>query len=145
MKPASEALLLDKLLRLLAFRPRSQKEIKDYLWRKKVDNSLAEKLIKQLGEMNLLNDGEFTSWWVDQRSTFRPRGKIALGFELRAKGIDPEMISEALAGLDELSLAQKAIFKKKNLTPERKIGFLVRRGFSFRVAKEAVANNSRIS
>lgn len=137
----------DRVLRLIAARPRSEKEIRDYLKRKKATGILVEKVIKKLKRTKQLNDREFAEWWLEQRAAFRPRGKIALKMELRQKGIDQKMAEKLIVQLtDELKLAKKAALKKKktlkNLEPaefRQKISnFLSRRGFSWETIKQTL-------
>ncbi|HUS52033.1 MAG TPA: RecX family transcriptional regulator [Candidatus Bathyarchaeia archaeon] len=137
---------LDRVYRLLSFRPRSEKEIGDYLARRKSPAEVAEKIGTQLKRSGYLDDWKFAHWWVDQRSTFRPRGKIALRAELRQKGVAKEIIEKAVEKLDELSLAKKAAkkklkaYKKLDLQAfrEKMIAFLNRRGFSWSTIKPII-------
>jgi len=131
---------LQKVLRFISIRPRSQKEIQDYLKRKITRNlKLRDLVYKSLEELNLVDDRTFVSWWLDQRNYFKPKGKRVLIKELRQKGIDKELIEELLADLDELPLARRAISKKietfKKLTylefKQKVSTFLAYRGFSW--------------
>ena len=140
--------LLDRTFRLLSYRPRSEKEICDYLKRRKASSKTIEVIIKKLKRLNQINDEEFASWWVEQRMTFRPRGKFGLSMELKQKGIGEEIIEKVVSEkVDELSLAMKLAQKKlktyQNL-PKREFyqkmsAFLARRGFSWETIKKTVA------
>ncbi len=139
--------LLDRTLRLISRRPRSEKEIRDYLKKKKTSPKVIEEVIKKLKQLRQINDKEFAKWWVDQRTTFRPRGKFGLTMELRQKGIDKEIIRKAVEKMDELPLAEKLAQKKakslKNLPREERYqklsAYLARRGFSWETIKKVVA------
>ncbi len=104
-------------------------------------------MIKKLKQLRQINDKEFAKWWVDQRTTFRPRGKFGLTMELRQKGIDKEIIRKAVEKMDELPLAEKLAQKKakslKNLPREERYqklsAYLARRGFSWETIKKVVA------
>jgi regulatory protein len=152
--------LLDKVLRLISRRPRSEKEIRDYLKKKwykrpaaagKLYQNLEEKVIKKLKKQGYLDDQEFARWWVEQRSTFRPRGKFGLTMELRQKGIDKTIIEKAINKVDELSLATKLAQKKlkvyKNLPREefwqKMSAYLARRGFSWKTIKKVLEEISK--
>lgn len=136
--------LLDKIYRFLSIRPRSEKEVKDYLKKRKAPDDVAEKIFKILREQQLIDDEAFAGWWIEQRSTFRPKGKIGLKAELKQKGIDGKIIEEALSQVDELDLAKKAVQKKikifVGLSPQnfrQKIStFLSYRGFSWSTIKK---------
>jgi regulatory protein len=131
----------DKLLRFVSVRPRSEKEIRDYFKRKKVHESLHQKLFNRLKRLDLINDAAFAKWWIEQRTTFRPRGKRVIGYELRAKGVKKEVVEEALSkvAIDEEKVAKTLLTKKeyrwKGLSGKevylKKSQFLARKGFSW--------------
>lgn len=91
--------LINSALRLLSFRPRSCHEL--------TQRGLAT-IIPYLQEKGLVDDLEFSKWWVDQRCRFRPKGNVALGFELRQKRVSREIINSVLLPLSkEIALAKK--------------------------------------
>lgn len=131
-----------RALNYLSYRPRSTKEIEQNLRKYKVPETLIPEVIERLKHNNFVNDDDFAKQWVENRNTFRPRGKKALRLELRQKGIDNENVQDILDELvDEESLAYKAGLKKArklaNLEWQdfrRKLGaFLARRGFPYSV------------
>ena len=135
----------EQIYRFLSYRPRSEKEIYDYLGKKKLKDE--EKIIKKLKEEKLIDDLEFARWFLEQRQTFRPKGSYALRQELRQKGIGEKIIDQVLPNREEeLSLAKKALAKAEKkyasfLGREKKeklIAYLRRRGFSWEVVKKAV-------
>lgn len=139
--------LLDKVYRFISLRPRSEKEIRDYLHGKHATDQDFEKIIQQLIKQKLLDDSAFVNWWLEQRATFRPKGKRALKAELKQKGISDELIEDALSeGVDELAQAQKAIQKKLKIYSrlpylERKAklsAYLARNGFSWEIIKQVL-------
>jgi len=156
--------LFDKVLRLISHRPRSEKEIRNYLrkkiWKLEIGNwklresrigtkaEMVDRVIKALKKQRLVDDEAFALWWVDQRSTFRPRGKFGLTMELRQKGIDKAIIEKVVdEKVDELPLANKLAQKKfktyKNLPRkefyQKMSAYLARRGFSWETIKKVVA------
>jgi len=142
---------LDRVYHFLSYRPRSEREVWDYLKKKEVDRKVAGKVINKLEKLGYIDDLEFTRWWVEQRSIFRPRGKRALMMELWQKGVEQEVIDQVLDELvDETVLAKKAV-KKKIVTWQklpwrerrRKLSdYLARRGFSWEAIKEIVDDSS---
>jgi regulatory protein len=145
-KSAKFQKLLDKVYRFLSFRPRSEKEIADYLRKRKTSPDFAQKIFKILREQNLINDSVFAEWWVEQRETFRPKGKIGLKTELRQRGINDKIIEKILSQVDEIALAKKAVQKKikiYNKLPlkefQQKIStFLSSRGFSWQTIEKII-------
>ena len=80
--------------RLLACRSRSCHEIRERLKRKRFSKRVVDRTIKELKELNYLNDREFSSTWVDIRLSAQPCGRRLVEQELRKKGIDEEIINE---------------------------------------------------
>lgn len=140
--------LLERVLKFLSIRPRSRQEILNYL-RKKApqDETLREKVLKKAESLDLVDDRDFAVWWVEQRMTFRPKGKRALFFELKQKGLEKNLIEEVLnEKIDELALirplAEKKWLSLKKLPfmvgQQKLVGFLSRRGFSWEVTKKVL-------
>lgn len=136
----------DYCLKLLSIRPRSISEIsyklRFFLKKKNLPENLQEKVISRLLELNLLNDLEFTKWWLDQRSKSSIRGKNWVRQELLSKGINREIIADLLdkqGNETELLKARKIINKKISTMPKENLKqYLFRRGFSFDVIKKAI-------
>lgn len=138
-------------LRYLQYRPRSIKEMIEYLTRKKASPQDIEKVIAILQEQKLLNDEEFARSWVRTRAALKPTGKYLLKLELIQKGIDKQIIGRVLQEAQEesgsdLELAKVLLEKKKeklkNLSREELFkkagGFLKRRGFGYETIKKAL-------
>jgi regulatory protein len=131
----------DQALKYLEYRPRSRAEVSRYLSRKGLDEQAIRDVIDHLTRAGLLDDADFAHFWVDNRQRFRPRGLRALRYEMRAKGLDEENISEALGGVDEeesaYQLARAQAQKRTGLAPQelrRRLGqYLARRGFPYSV------------
>lgn len=140
--------LYEKTLRFLSFRPRSEKEIKDYLIKKKADGLTTKKIIEKLKQHKFLSDEEFTRWWIEQRTRVKPRGLRLIKFELKQKGIDKELIDDIFendqsSDLEKATiLATKRLSRYKNETPQKiyeKMGrFLASKGFDYDVIKEVI-------
>lgn len=118
--------LLNKAINFLSFRPRSEWEIKRKF--------KSEELIKKLKELRLIDDEVFTKWYVEQRNTFRPKGRRMLEMELRRKGIKTKVETD----LSEMELAKRALKKKKFLDKEKSIRFLASRGFSWETIEDVI-------
>lgn len=131
---------LQKVLRLLSYRPRSEAEIQQKLTDLGYTPAVIEQVLDKLRTSHLIGDKEFARTWVENRNTFRPRSHRYLAFELRQKGVAEDVIQETLAdSVDEEELAyQAAIRYVRRLegadweTFRKKLsGFLGRRGFSY--------------
>ena len=138
----------DRLLRFASLRPRSEKEIKDWLKRKKVHESIQDNLFNRLKRLELIDDIKFAKWWVDQRVQFKSKSKKELFLELRLKGIDKEIIDQILSESkhDEYKAAKKLFEKKKYMwkkfdgfTARKKVSdYLARKGFSWETIKKLI-------
>ncbi len=130
----------------LSYRARSEKEIRQNLGKHEIPEAVIEETLERLRRDGFANDKQFASAWVENRSTFRPRGRRALALELRQKGIDNFTIESALEEVDEEALAYEAGQKKARklaLSPtkgqewsefrKKMSEFLARRGFSYSV------------
>ena len=130
--------------RFLSYRPRSTAEVRNYLRRKGFDQAVIDGVINQLLERDYLDDTAFAEYWIDQRLNHRPRGRLALRYELLEKGISSEVIDAAIDEIDEKDAALRAVEKKtgrwNGLSKDdfkRKVsGFLQRRGFSYSTIAE---------
>ena len=148
IKKAQFQKTLDKLLRFATLRPRSEREIKDWLKRKEVHESLNEDLFERLKRLELLDDQKFAKWWIEQRQSFKPRGIKALKYELFQKGIDKRIIDDVLKDIDidEVKVAkellEKASYKWRNLKgfeeKQKKSQYLARKGVSWDSIKKLV-------
>lgn len=133
---------LQKALRYLGHRSRSVDEVRKNLEKHGIPAEVIEETIIRLEREKLIGDANFAREWVENRSTFRPRGKRALSFELHRKGLSDAVIHETLdKGIDEEALALKAarVHARKlkglewNKFREKMGGHLGRRGFGFDV------------
>lgn len=135
---------LETALRLLSYRPRSETEMRRRLGLR-FDKDTVDKVLGQLKEGQMLDDAAFARFWKENREAFRPRSRRLLEVELRRKGVDSEVVSQALMGVDDEELAYRAAQRKgRNLEKDyelfrRKLGaYLVRRGFSYEVTNRTV-------
>src|SRR5258708_13021911 len=76
----------------LARRPHSTWEIREYLKKKLVSVEKIEAIIERLNELKFLDDEEFVSWWIRQRTEVRPKSMRLIKLELQRKGIEREII-----------------------------------------------------
>lgn len=141
----------DALYRLFAFRARSEREVRGYLTRKRVEPEKIAELITEFKNQGFINDLEFAKNWIDARRRNKFKSDRAIFAELMQKGVSKEIIQEGFtlsAGLvSQEDLAIKLIEKKlnswQNLPPEKfKLKIyttLLQRGFEYSVVKLTVA------
>ena len=94
-------------LRFLSYRNRSRAEVRRKLARH-YPAGVVEQVIARLVEQRYLDDVSFAIEWRRQRERRRPRGQSVLRRELQTLGVDPEVIREALDGIEESDNAYRA-------------------------------------
>jgi len=140
---------LARALNFLSFRPRSRQEVRNYLRGKSTPPALIDAVIQRLEQMDLVNDRNFASFWVETRGQFNPKGAQALKNELRMKGVGSSLIEELVDDEHDEEKALSAAQKKARsllgqpamdyATFYRRLGsFLQRRGFSYEVTAHTV-------
>lgn len=137
----------DTALNFLSHRPRSEAEIRQRLGRSRFTVTLIDETLDRLRAHNLVNDEAFTEFWVASREASHPRSQFALKQELRAKGVEQEIVQDAIAGVDEddgaYRLARKRGASLRDLEyPEfrKRLGsFLQRHGYRYGIASKTVA------
>ena len=133
-------------MNFISYRPRSISEVRRNLRDKSYDDETIDKVINRLVELDMLNDEAFVRYWVDQRTTFKPRSQIALRAELLKKGVASEAIDTVVTEVDEtsaaLQAAQKQMSRWRSLDEaafrKKAFGFLQRRGFRYEIAQETI-------
>lgn len=142
---------LDKLLKFAMLRPRSEKEIDDYLKRKKVHESMWKDLLEKLKHFELLDDAKFAKWWVEQRLAFKKISAKVLKLELFKKGINKEIVENILeeTPIDEQKMArdllEKRVYKWEGLDPreakQKKFQYLAGKGFDYEVVEKILSED----
>ncbi|MBO2517826.1 MAG: hypothetical protein CW338_11265 [Clostridiales bacterium] len=134
---------LDRAVKYLEGRERSRGEVIKCLQTCGYEQEAIDRVILTLEENRFLQDSRFAGLWVDARAQKLGRNRIRQ--ELRMKGVDEETARQALNAFseeDELEMATEQARKLlRRQDDERKlINALVRRGYSFSIAKKALQN-----
>jgi regulatory protein len=134
--------------RLLAAKPRSEKELRDRLVQKKWDEpeimlETVDKVILRLKELRYINDGLFAYDFVKSKVSARPIGKARISRDLMRRKVSREAAAEAISLIyDEATedgLIDKAIERRlriKGMPTSREeskklFDHLMRLGFSY--------------
>ncbi|RWZ79740.1 MAG: regulatory protein RecX [Candidatus Chaera renei] len=130
-----------RALDLLARRPRSEREIIDYAFRKKWPQAITERVVKRLGQKGYLDDRRFAAQWARSRQAGRPRSRRLLAAELRQKGVSADAAAAALDEYDEQAALQKLIRQKsaRYSDPRKLAAYLARQGFDWDDIKQALS------
>ena len=133
-------------LRLLSYRPRSEKEMRRRLARRGIGLRLIDDTVRRLRERGYLDDEAFARFWTETREATSPRSRRLIAQELRAQGVNAETATAATASVADEEAAYRAAGRRLNTfrsldydTFRRRLGgFLVRRGFTYEVARRTV-------
>ncbi|OGH11818.1 MAG: hypothetical protein A2857_03925 [Candidatus Levybacteria bacterium RIFCSPHIGHO2_01_FULL_36_15] len=132
-------------IKFLSYRPRSEKEVKDFLFKKKFSENIISQTLNFLKEHKLVDDIEFAKWWIEQRQEFKAKSKFIIKQELLFKGVAKEVIENILEkslGDFEVALAlfEKNMRKFKNYKGQelfnKAASFLQRKGFKWEVIEK---------
>lgn len=145
---------LNKALRFLSYRSRSEKEVKDYLQKKQAPHEIKQAILDFLKERRFVNDEDFATNWIEQRLRIKHKAFRVIEMELKQKGVSKTIIEQAILNSQlsplnfegDLETARKFVQKKlsqyKELSKQeiyRKMGgFLGRKGFEWETIKKAI-------
>ncbi len=153
--------LYQRTLEWVLTRPHSVRETRDYLRRRQIkrrqlnrqrareekrplaeiEDDVMQLVIARLIEKKYLNDQKFAEFYVENRYVRRGISHKRLRMELQKKGVSSDLISATMAKVqrDEGEEIFKVIAKKRRKYNDfQLVGYLVRQGFNFQQAKEAV-------
>jgi len=115
---------LDRALRFLETRPRSEREVRTRLAQKGTSPELIDPVVGRLRELGMIDDLAFARYWMENRARFSPRGGRLIKAELRQKGVAAEVVAEVDEGVDEASAIGEVALRLA-----RRLGRLDRQAF----------------
>ena len=137
-----------RTLEYVLVRPRSEREVLDYLYRKTrdtrtkegaikkgVSKEVTERVFNRLMEKGHLDDLRFARFWLENRNVRKGSSLRKMQAELQAKGVDKALIDEALKGTDRIDIEElrKVVAKKayRYSDSQKLIAYLMRQGFRY--------------
>jgi len=131
------------VIKWLNYGYRCEKEVKQYLQQKKIDENIQNYVLEKVKELGFINDENLAKIYIE--SNKNKFGKNKIEQKLYEKGINKTIINDCLKeyeSQDELcyNLALKKI-KSKEITRENLIkvsNFLIRNGFNYEQVKYAI-------
>ena len=149
--PAGAAVSQDVMVaagRLLTRRGYFVHELRKRLLRAGHDADEVEAALERLRTLELLDDATLACSWIEERTRTKPRSQQALRRELEDRGVDPEVVDQALMSCapddaaQARALATAALGRMAGLPLEvqarRLRGRLLGRGFETEIVTEAV-------
>ena len=138
-------------LRLLTARARTRAELAGQLTKRGYPDDVSTQVLDRLAQVGLVDDAGFAEQWVRSRRMNAGKGNRALAAELRTKGVDNDVITAALAGIDagaERERAEQLVrdkLRRERLGDDdakvmrRLVGMLARRGYHQSMAVDVVS------
>lgn len=137
--------LYGRAIDLLARRPRSEWELRDYLKRKGSDPETIDTILNKLSMRGYVDDKVFAERWVENRRLLKSISKRKLTMELKAKRISEDIINEVLAAdeADELEVLRVEVAKKRRQSKyqddTKLMQYLARQGYNYGDIKQALS------
>lgn len=137
------------VLRRLSAAPRTRHELAVDLVDRGVPQAAIDQVLDRFAEVGLIDDAGFARMWVDSRLRTRGAAPRVLRQELRARGVDEEIVDSVLVSIDtdrQREVAARLVESRRRsvarLEPvvqvRRLTSLLVRRGYSSGMAYEVV-------
>lgn len=140
-------------LRLLTARSRTRAELAGQLAKRGYPEDIGNRVLDRLAAVGLVDDTDFAEQWVQSRRANAAKSKRALAAELHAKGVDDDVITTVLGGIDagaERGRSEKLVrarLRREVLIDDgtdearvsrRLVAMLARRGYGQTLACEVV-------
>ena len=147
-KISADGKLRARALEWLLNRPHSEREFRDYLYRKKTEPEQIDSLVNDFTEKGYLDNVKFALWFTELQAR-RGKSDRVIKAELFKKGIGRELADETMpesAG-DESQRLKAMIDKKRRLSrykndPQKLAKYLTAQGFSWQDVKQQLLSES---
>lgn len=133
----------DKALDHLSHSMKTEASLRAYLKKKGYVEAVIDSVMEKLSSYGFVDDQEYAKRYASSAS--KGKGKKLIALELRQKGVGEEEIGEALSSLTGETETAKALLEKYMRGKERNretlskaFQYLLRRGFDYETAKEAL-------
>lgn len=144
-KTSDEGKVRARALEWLMNRPHSEREFRDYLYRKKADKEFIEVLAEEFKEKNYLNDENFARWFAENRMR-KNKSSREIEAELRTKGVSPVTIQNIVTELGLATYEQGALETLVNKLREKPryseqtklIRYLIGKGYRYEDIKRVL-------
>lgn len=134
----------------LAKRMRSEKEIKDYLQQKEMEEPIIHEVLHKLIAQKYINDHDYAFSYVRTQVNTTDKGPDLIRMELKEKGIGEELLKLSLSEYPFDNQVEKATnlakkFFERNSKDSKRImqqkleGMLLRKGYSYDIINIALA------
>lgn len=126
---------------LLRYRERSKREMEERLKKKGFEESVVKKVMETLSQRGLLDDERFINMWIEEILVFRKKGKRAVFFELKKRGVNEQEIEKEWEKWreKEKEIAKKITEELKDMEVFEIKRKLYQKGFSQEAIEESLS------
>jgi len=148
-EPSREEQARALCLRLLTARSHTRAELSGQLAKRGYPDDVSARVLDRLAAVGLVDDTEFAEQWHSRRANAR-KSKRALTAELQNKGVDNDVITTVLGGLDagaerdraeqlvRAKLRRETLGEDDRRVGRRLVAMLGRRGYDQTLASDVV-------
>jgi regulatory protein len=149
-EPSREEQARALCLRLLTARSRTRAELSGQLSKRGYPDDVSARVLDRLAAVGLVDDVGFAEQWVESRRSSAGKSKRALAAELHTKGVENDVITAVLGGInagaerDRAEQLVRAKLRRETLSEDdarvsrRLVAMLARRGYGQTLACEVV-------
>lgn len=125
---------------------KSSKEVRDYLYKKKIDPQIHDKVIFYLEDLGLLDDNKYLEIFLDDHFNYRSDGSKKIKHKLYQKGfassdVDPfleDYKEKERENLRELIKTRRA--SRKNEDKDKLIRYLMNKGYDYSMIRDEIGD-----
>lgn len=148
-----------KTLVYVLTRPRSQREVRDYLYRQTrtkvymvkgelkeklgMSPTLSDRIIERLVEKEYLDDRRFAQYWIENRNIKKGISEKTLRHELFNKGVSSAIVEAEMdsSGRNDKEELMKVVIKRQRLYSDQNkfIKYLITKGYRYDLIQEVLS------
>jgi regulatory protein len=152
MNPEPRQLAFERALKAIGVRERTRAEVVAFLRRRGYQPDVIDDVVRALQEEGLVDDAGYARRFTEDRRLLDGWGSERIARDLARRGVEPELVEQALAGhdrSDELGAAAQLLDRRFPLPfdgdrdRDKAWRMLVRRGYEAELAYEAIRHYER--
>ncbi len=125
---------------------KTSKEVRDYLYRKKIDPSIQDEIIDKLEDLKLIDDQRYLEIYLEEKFNYSTDGSMKIKHKLYQKGFDSKDVDILLPKYRDLEksnlekLVESRQRSRKNEDRQKLIRYLMNKGYEYSLISEVVKN-----
>lgn len=139
-----EGLFFKQALLYVSKALKTSKEVRDYLYKKKVSPELQDEIIEKLLDLKLLDDERYLEMYLEEKFNYSTDGSIKIKHKLYQKGFQSKDVDPLLPKYQDLEISnlKKLVSdrkkSRKNEDKQKLIRYLMNKGYEYSMISEVV-------